>query len=188
MLLKKIAVVTAVLALTALFVSVGASTTMSVTLEDGREVILQPTDSTWSFARGSLNPPQHDQFITLRDNRILWLKTDFTWTFTRTQPRPNRPTNFPSVTVTGVGSNPALDGAVNAATNDAYNKIAAQLRRLAPAGRRAQDFLMACIRDDVKEHDFELSYNPGWRAEAKVNLPSHRVQRIMDCLHLQLEQ
>lgn len=172
--------------------------TMTLTLDDGQEVVLQP-DSTWSYVRArqsifAESAPENDVYITLSDNRILWLRTDFTWTFTRQQPpRSNRRTEFQPVSAVGAATDRALDGATSGATNDAYNKVAATLRRLAPSTnhRNAQAFLIACIKQEFKENEVELTFEQdaraGWRAQAKIEIPAHRVTRIMECYELQLQ-
>jgi hypothetical protein len=163
--------------------------TMTTTLEDGSEITLQP-DSTWSFVRPKMDDLRDDEFITLKDNRILWIKTDYTWTFTKTQPRANKPREFASIMVVGVATKPDLSHATNAATEDAYNKIATQLRRYIPPKanpKTAQAYLLACIKNEIKENDIELNYAPGWKAEAKVNVLGHRVRNIVDCLEVQLD-
>jgi hypothetical protein len=171
---------------------------MSLTLDDGRDVVLQP-DSTWSFVVVQQSifgtpPPPNDIFITLTDNRVLQLKTDYTWAFTRQQPpRSNRRTEFQPASATGVATNVALDGATSGASNDAYGKVATALRRLAPPTnhREAQAFLVACIKQEFKENEVDITFEQqprgGWRAQAKIDIPAHRVSRIMECYELQLQ-
>jgi len=193
MLIRKIAVVVMVLMFAAgLYARPGAPTTMTTTLEDGTEVNLLP-DSTWSYVRpGILTTPTDDVFITLRDNRILWLKPDYTWTFTKTQPKANRHRDYQAVTVTGTATHRDLNAALTTATEDAHKRVAAALRRFVPANaRNGQAFLLACVKNEVKEHDIETNHSKvaaGWKFDAKIVLHAHRVQKIVECLDVQLEQ
>ena len=185
---RKIAMGIAALAAACAFAAPPGST-MSLTLEDGNEVVLQP-DSTWNYAKPGIlaTDSNDDVFITLKDNRILWLKPDYTWTFTKQQPKANKIKEFPPLSVVGAATKPALDAAVKAATDDAYTKATANLRKLLPTNlpKNALAYLTACIKDEVKENDIEIVYNPGWKAEAKIAIPNYRVKKIMDCLDLQL--
>ena len=185
---KKIAMGIAAMAAACAFAAPPGST-MSLTLDDGNEVILQP-DSTWNYAKpGILDSDNTDDvFITLKDNRILWLKPDNTWTFTKQQPKSNKLKEFPPLSVVGVATKPDLGIATRTATDDAYAKATANLRKLLPANipKNAPAYLTACIKDEVKENDIELSHSPGWKVEAKIAIPNYRVKKIMECLDLQL--
>ena len=168
--------------------------TMTLTLEDGREVVLQP-DSTWDYVgnRSILATKEEDRYITLNDNRILWLKSDHTWTFTKTQPKvSNRPKEYPSLAVVGTATRPALDAAQHAATEDAFVKAATNLRRHAPASRQnLQPILIACIKQEVGNHGVEISFSKvgqNFKFDAKINLTNLQVAKIMDCLEVQLSQ
>jgi len=168
----------------------------SITLDDGNEAILN-ADSTWSFKREPLEDIRDDIFITLRDNRILWLKADFTYTFTRTMPKQSttkipRPKQYPNIVVLGRSSSPDLGVAAGTVVNDAYTKATAELRKILPTKihKDAMKYLQACLRDEVKEHEAEQSHNQvkgAWNMEAKLTIPHHRVKKIIDCLELQLE-
>lgn len=160
---------------------------MSLTLDDGREVILH-ADSTWGFAKFTLSEgDESDIYITLNDNRIIWLKTDNSWTFTKTQPKVNKPIEYPSVSTVGTATRQTLDQAVSAATTDALNKAAASLRRFAPARiKNAQALIAACIKNEIGENGAEVSYNPGWKAEAKVSLTPPQVKKVMACFDDQI--
>jgi len=192
---KKIIMIMA-MAIAVLSLTVLAQRTTSIALDDGNEAILND-DSTWNFRREPLENPKDDIFITLRDNRILWLKTDFTYTFTRTMPKRNvsripRPKQYPNIAVLGRSSSPDLGIAASGVTNDAYTKATAEIRKHLPTQihKDAQKFLQACIRDEVKEHELEQSHNQvkgSWVVESKLTIPHHRVKKIFDCLELQLE-
>jgi len=188
MLVRKIfLVITALAAAYALAAPAGSTTTLK--LEDGTEVVLQP-DSTWNYAKPGIleSDVKDDVFITLKDNRILWLKPDFTWTYTKQQPKSNKLREFPPLSVTGTATKPDLNLALRTATDDAYAKATASLRKLLPTNipKNATAYLTACIKDEVKEHDIDLTHNPGWKVDAKISIPNYRVKKIMECLDLQL--
>ena len=168
--------------------------TMTLTLDDGRDVVLQP-DSTWDYMnnRSILATKEEDRYITLNDNRILWLKSDYTWTFTKEQPKvSNRPKEYPSLAVVGSATKAALDAAVNAAKEDAFTKAAANLRRHAPPSKKnIQPFLIACLKHEVGEHGVEIRYDKtaqGFKTDAKIDLTNLQVAKVMDCLEVQLTQ
>ncbi len=161
---------------------------MSLTLDDGREVILHE-DETWGFAQLTITEgEQEDLYITLSDNRILWLKPDMTWTFTKSQPKSNKPSVYPTLAVVGVATKPSLDLAVSAATLEAYNKASASLRKYAPkSAKNADQVIAACIKNEIGENGVEIAYNPGWKAEAKINLTSFQVRKIVECIDTQFD-
>ncbi|MDR0306869.1 MAG: DUF3157 family protein [Chitinispirillales bacterium] len=190
MMIKKFALMIALAAAVSSFAAKPGST-MSLTLEDGEEVVLQP-DSTWDYVKRSiLAKKQDDVYITLSDNRVLWLKSDYTWTFTKEQPKSNKPKEYPAIAVVGTATRPALDIAVNAATEDAFTKAVAALRRHAPATKKnIQPFLLACLKNETGAHGVETAFNSGkapFKADAKISLTPQQVFKIMDCLEVQLE-
>ncbi|MCL2688629.1 MAG: DUF3157 family protein [Chitinispirillia bacterium] len=168
--------------------------TMTLTLDDGRDVVLQP-DSTWDYVgnRSILATKEEDRYITLSDNRILWLKSDHTWTFTKTQPKvSNRPKEYPSMAVVGTATRPALDAATHFATEDAFNKAVTNLRRHAPrTNKNIQPFLMACLRNEVGTHGVETAFSKvgqNFKSDAKISLTNLQVAKVMDCLDVQLSE
>jgi len=166
-------------------------------MHEGAEIVLQP-DSTWTFAKpGIVSSNENDDvFITLKDNRILWLKPDYTYTFTKTQPKANRPKEYAALNVVSTATYPALDVAVKVATDDVYKKSRDVLRKYLPAKlphKDALEYLMACLKNEVKENEVEMVYNEvktgkgkAWKADAKISLPGYRVKKVMDCLEDQL--
>jgi len=168
-------------------------------IHEGAEIVLQP-DSTWAFSKpGIVSSDENDDvFITLKDNRILWLKPDYTYTFTKTQPKANRPKEYAALNTATTATHPALDMAVKAATDEAYKKSVDVLRKYLPAKlphKDALQYLMACLKNEVKENEIEMVYKEGkaakgtgtsWRADAKLNLQGYRVKKVMDCLEDQL--
>jgi len=168
--------------------------TMTLTLDDGRDVVLQP-DSTWDYVgnRSILAAKEEDRYITLSDNRILWLKSDNTWTFTKTQPKvSNRPKEYPSLAVVGTATRPALDAATHFAAEDAFTKAVTQLRRHAPATKKnIQPLLMACLKNEVGSHGVETAFSKtgqNFKADAKISLTNLQVAKVMDCLDVQLSE
>jgi hypothetical protein len=191
--IRKIAVVVLVLVVAVcLWAQSRPSPITTITLESGHEIVLHP-DSTWGFRKaGLLDGDLEDEYITLRDGRILWVKADYTWTYTRQPPKPKWPKEFPAVSVTASSSNPAMDQADKGAKNEIYNKAATFMQRSVPASaakaKNMSGYLMACLKDEVKENEIEVSYAQakGWKADAKLSIPAHRVKKIMDCLEFQL--
>ncbi|MDR0331517.1 MAG: hypothetical protein LBH93_07415 [Chitinispirillales bacterium] len=188
-----IAAMAALLAASALFAAnPPPGSTMSVTLEDGNEVTLQP-DSTWNYSKAGVfaSDSNDDIYLTLRDGRILWLKPDNTWAFTKTQPKSNRQRNYGWAEAFGSGTNTALDAALKTATDQVYDKLSAHLRKYIanPAPKNAQAYLMACIKDEIKENELDMVYaqtKAGWKADAKISILSHRVKKIIECWDLQV--
>jgi hypothetical protein len=170
--------------------------TMSI-VHEGAEIILQP-DSTWTFAKpGIVSSNENDDvFITLKDNKILWLKPDYTWTFTKTQPKANRPKDYPALTIVSNATQPSLDVSLKVATEEAYKKSVDALRKYLPAKLPHKDalkYLRACLQNEVKENEIETEYKEvkstkasGWQTNAKLAIPGYRVKQIMDCLEDQL--
>jgi len=167
-------------------------------MHEGAEIVLQP-DSTWTYAKpGIVAADENDDvFITLKDNRILWLKPDYTYTFTKTQPKANRPKEYGALSIVRTATQPALDVSVRIATEEAYKGYVSELRKkylpVKLPHKDAEKYLMACLKNEVKENEVEMVYNEvktgkvkGWKADAKISLPGYRVKQVMDCLEDQL--
>jgi len=189
---KKILAAATVLCTTALIFA------QTVTIvHEGAEIVLQP-DSTWNYAKpGIVSADENDDvFITLRDNRILWLKPDYTYTFTKTQPKANRPKDYPALTITSTATQPTLDASLKIATEEVYKKSVDALRKHLPPKLPHKDalkYLRACLQNEVKENEVETEYKEvksakasGWQTNAKITLPGYRVKKVMDCLEDQL--
>jgi len=163
----------------------------TVALEDGSEVILHP-DSTWSYKNATLAADENgDVYIPLKTN-VLWLKSDYTYTYVKSQPpKSNRPKSYPQVDAAGTATLPSLDVATKTALNQAYDKVATNLSKyIMSKDKKAKDYLVACIKNEVKENELDQAYNQtkaGWKADAKISIPGYRVQRIIECLDTQLE-
>ncbi len=160
-------------------------------VHDGNEVILNP-DSTWTYKSATLAADDNDDvYIPLNDNRILLLRADFTWAFVKSQPpKSNRPKTYPSVEAVGTSTMPSLDVATKTAINQVYDKVAANLAKyIASKDKKAKDYLLACIKDRIKENELDQAYNQtktGWKADAKVSIPGYKVKEIIECLDTQL--
>jgi len=128
----------------------------------------------------------------------LWLRSDYTYTFVKSQPpKSNRPKSYPPIEAVGTATVPDVDIATKTARNQAYGKAAAGMEKyIMSKDKKAKDYLLACIKDEVKENELEQAYNQVkggksgkdilWKADAKVSIPGYRVQRIIECLDTQL--
>jgi hypothetical protein len=169
----------------------GQGSVTTITLEDGSEVILHP-DSSWSYKNATLAPDDNgDVYIPLKTN-VLWLRSDYTYTFVKSQPpKSNRPKSYPQVSAVGTSTMPSLDVATRTAVNQVYDKAAAGMDKyIMSKDKKAKAYLVACIKDEVKENELEQAYvqikGGQWKADAKVTIPGYRVQRIIECLDTQL--
>ena len=174
--------------LSAVFFLVSAQTggDMSLTLEDGREVQLHE-NNTWSFTRSRSATLDEDMYITLRDNRILALKMDNTWAFVKSIPKVRQTRTWEEVTAVGRVKRPTLDQAVNDARVEAINRAASSLKSYASKTiKDSQKIIAACINQEIGPHGAEVSYEPGWTAEAKVTLSPRNVRRVIECLDVQI--
>ena len=162
---------------------------MSLTLEDGREVILKP-DSTWNFAEFSFIQDDFDDiYMDLTDGRIICLKNDNTWKFVSKRP-PKRKVEFeklPTVNATATATHGTLDQAVRQARKQVFDRAATRLLPYAKKSRMTKKYLVACIIDEVGEEGAEVSYKKGWTATAKLNLSKVQVNKILDCVLVQVE-
>ena len=162
---------------------------MTLTLEDGRDVILKP-DSTWNFAEFSFIQDDFDDiYMDLTDGRIICLKNDNTWKFVKSRP-PKRKVEFeelPTVNATASATNGALDQAVQQARKEVFDRAATRLIPYAKKSKMTKKYLVACIIDEVGEEGAEVSYKKGWTATAKLNLTKVQVNKILDCVLVQVE-
>jgi hypothetical protein len=181
----------AVLAATAAFAAQTGVKVTSLVLEDGSEVILNP-DSTWSYKSATLSPDVDDDvYMELKDNRVLWLRSDYTYTFVKSKPpKSNRPKSYPQVDAVATATVQSLDVATKTAVNQVYDKVASSLGKYVMSkDKKAKDYLLACIKDRVKDNELEQVYvqtKAGWKADAKVSIPGYKVKEIIDCLDTQL--
>jgi len=163
----------------------------TINLEDGSEVILHP-DSTWSYKNATLAPDDNgDVYIPLKTN-YLWLRSDYTYTFVKSQPpKTTRPKSYAEINAVGSSTMPSLDVATKTAVNQVYDKVATNMDKYTKSkDKKAKAYLLACIKDEVKENELEQAYvqikGGSWKADAKVSIPGYRIQRIIECLDTQL--
>jgi len=162
---------------------------MQIVLDDGREVVLRP-DSTWEFAKPSfLQEEMDDIYMDLDDGRILCIKNDNTWLFVSKRPPKTKMTfsEVPSVSTTATATNKALDAAVQSAKKQVFDRAATRLLSYAKKSKMTQQYLVACIKDEVGEAAAEVAYKPGWTATAKLSLDKVQVNKILECVTLQVD-
>jgi hypothetical protein len=188
----------AVAALAFMAASASAATTpvpgkITTIVHEGNELILNP-DSTWTYKNATLSADANDDvYIPLNDGRILWLKPDFTWAFTKTQPpKSNRPKAYPNVEVVGTSTMPSLDNATRTAVNQVYDKVTASLVKYnVSKDKKAKDYLLACIKSLVPENEIEEKHvqvkGGGWKADTRLSIFGYRIKEIIECLDTQLE-
>jgi hypothetical protein len=185
------AVLTALIAVPALADKQISSAVTTITLDDGSVVILNP-DSTWSYKNATLAPDDDGEvYIPLKTN-VLWLRSDYTYTFVKSQPpKSNRPKSYAQVDAVGTSTMPSLDVATKTAVNQVYDKVATNLGKYVMSKEKnAKAYLLACIKDEIKENELEQAYvqikGGQWKADAKVSIPGYRILRIIECLDTQL--
>lgn len=201
---RRITTAGAVLAITAVLASLSVPVTASAAgpspvagkittiVHEGNEIILNP-DSTWAYKSAAMSVDESGEaYIPLNDNRILWLKSDYTWAFVKSQPpKSNRPKTYPNVEASGTSTVQSLDVAIKTAVNQVYDKLATNLSKyIMSKDKRAKDYLLACIKNEVNENEFDKVHNQikggSWKADAKVSIYGYRVKEIIDCLDTQL--
>lgn len=162
---------------------------MSITLEDGREVVLKP-DSSWNFVEFSfIQEEMDDIYMDLTDGRILCLKNDNTWKFVKRRP-PKKKLDFnelPTVNAKTTATHGSLDQAVKIARKKVFDRAANRLLRYAKKSKMTGKYIVACIIDEVGEEGAVVSYVKGWTATAKLTLSKVQVQKILDCVQVQVE-
>ncbi|NLE00818.1 MAG: DUF3157 family protein [Fibrobacter sp.] len=171
-----------------LYLNVSAND-MILTLDDGRKAILHE-DKTWGFQEFSIaDGDEEDIYISLDNGKTICLKTDNTWDYTKGQP-PQKKTamQLPSIFANGSATKPSLDMAVQAATQMAITKAADRLMPYAKKSKLTHKYLEACIKNEIGSSGAEVSYKPGWTAQAKVSLDNIQVKNIIDCVTIQIDQ
>lgn len=161
---------------------------MVLTLDDGQDVVLHE-DSTWGYAKFTISEgDEEDKYISLDDGRTIWLKVDNTWTFTSKKP-PIKPTkkDLPSAYATGSATKPALDQAVQAATNEAITRLVNQLVKFVKNTPKSKRYLEACIKNEIGDAGADVTYQPKWSAQAKITLTKLQVRNIVDCVQTQID-
>lgn len=162
---------------------------MILVLEDKREVILHP-DSTWEFKEFSFIQEDFDDiYMDLDDGRIICLKNDYKWCFVKKKP-PKTKLDFkelPEVNATGTMTHKNLDHAVEGAKKQAFERAATRLLSYAKKSKMTHQYLVACIKNEIGDAGAEVSYKPGWTATAKINLTKYQVNKILDCVAVQVD-
>lgn len=161
---------------------------MSLTLDDGREVILHE-DGSWGFAKFSVSEgDEEDIYITVDDGRTICMKTDNTWSFTKQRPPEKKSfAELPTVNATTTSTKPTLDVAVKAASDEALKRAADRLVPYAKKSKMTHKYLVACIKNEIGDNGIETTYKPGWTAQAKISLQRVQVQKILECVNTQIE-
>jgi hypothetical protein len=180
-------------AITALFISsvwfgVFAASDMVLTLDDGRDAILHD-DKTWGYAKGNISDgDEEDIYITLDNNKTIVLRTDMTWDYhTGKTPQKKSVKELPDIYANGIATKPTLDAAVQGAKVLAIQRAAARLVPYAKKSKTTTKFLESCIKNEIGSEGAEVTYKPGWTAEAKVNLTKVQVKNILDCVEAQID-
>lgn len=175
--------------LTALAAKAPPKPDMNLTLEDNREVVLHP-DSTWEFVQFSfIQEDMDDIYMDLDDGRILCLKNDNTWSFVKKKPVKTK-INFdalPNVNATSTATHKVLDAAVQSARKQVFERAADRLAGYAKKSKMTRQYLIACIKDEIGESGAEVSYKPGWTATATLVLDKVQVNKILDCVTVQVD-
>lgn len=177
----------AIVLVSSLWIYVSAND-MVLTLDDGKDAILHE-DKTWGYAKGAISDgDEEDIYITLDNNKTIVLRTDGTWDYT-TQKAPQKKSakQLPDIYANGVATKSTLDAAVQGATLQAIQRAAARLTPYAKKSKTTTKFLEACIKNEIGSQGAEVSYKPGWTAEAKVNLSKVQVKNILDCVETQID-
>jgi hypothetical protein len=162
---------------------------MNLVLEDNREVVLHP-DSTWEFVQFSFIQEDFDDiYMDLTDGRIICLKNDNTWAFVKKRPPINKAKfeELPSVDASASATHKVLDQAVQSARKQVFDRAATRLFKYAKKSKMTQQYLVACIKDEVGEEGAVISYTKGWTATAKLSLTKVQVNKILDCVIVQVD-
>jgi len=164
---------------------------MSIVLEDGREVTLHP-DQTWEFVKFSfIQDDMADIYMDLDDGRILCLKNDNTWSFVKKRPEKKRAAfkELPDINVTASATHGALDQAVKMARKKAFDDAAKRMYKYAKKTKMTMKYINACTIDLLGEEAATVSYKKakGWNATAKLNISRVDVNKIIDCVLVQIE-
>jgi hypothetical protein len=161
---------------------------MVLTLDDGQDAILHE-DKTWGYAKGNISSgDEEDIYITIDNGKTIVLRTDGTWDYsTGKQPQKKSFKELPDVYANGTATKPILDAAVQAATVQAIQRCATRLGPYAKKSKTTTKFLEACIKNEIGSQGAEVSYKPGWTAEAKVNLTKLQVKNILECVEAQID-
>lgn len=162
---------------------------MTLTLEDGRDVTLHP-DSTWEFVKFVLIQEDYDDiYMDLEGGQIICLKNDNTWSFVKKKPAKNKAAfeELPDVQASASATHKVLDQAVQSARKQVFERAATRLTKYAKQSKMTQKYLVACIKDEVGEEGAEVSYVKGWTATAKLSLSKVQVNKILDCVIVQVD-
>ncbi|MBN1603072.1 MAG: DUF3157 family protein [Chitinispirillaceae bacterium] len=177
----------AIVFVSTLWISIWAND-MVLTLDDGQDAILHE-DKTWGYAKGAISHgDEEDIYITIDNGKIILLRTDGTWDYTtKSAPQKKSAKQLPEVYANGVATKPTLDAAVQGATVQAIQRAATRLVPYAKKSKSTKKFLEACIKNEIGSQGAEVTYKPGWTAEAKINLTKVQVKNIVDCVETQID-
>jgi hypothetical protein len=161
---------------------------MTLTLDDNSAAILHD-DGTWGYAQFTVSDgSEEDLYITLDNNKTICLKTDKTWEYTtKKAPVKKSYKELPSFFVTGTATKPTLDIAVNTATQQALTKAVAKMTPYAKKSKVTQKYLLACLKNELGSSGTEVTYTPGWTAQAKITLDNLQVKKIIECVETQID-
>jgi hypothetical protein len=73
------------------------------------------------------------------------------------------------------------------ARKQVFERSAARLLKYAKQSKMTQKYLIACIKDEVGEEGAEISYVKGWTVTAKLSLSKVQVNKILDCVIVQVD-
>jgi hypothetical protein len=94
---------------------------------------------------------------------------------------------LPSVNATATATHKVLDQAVKLSRKQVFDRAAKRLYKYAKKSKMTTKYLIACIKDEVGEEGAVVSYKKGWTATAQLELSKVQVNKIIDCVAVQVE-
>lgn len=168
-----------------LFIALSLSFAADMTLvNEGKEFILHE-DNTWDFVNKNIDDLTENAFITLDDNRIILLTTDYTWRFVDKAElkKTNDNISVKVISAQGTAQHRVLAEATANAKNKALVNATKKLKASIKHKKLNYNKLLDCVRRVEKEEDSSENFSKGkgWHVTIKMTLDKGSILAVLDC-------
>jgi hypothetical protein len=153
-------------------------------VHEGKEFILHD-NNTWDFVNKNRDDLTKNTFVTLDDNRIILLTTQYEWRFVDKAELKKTNDNISVKFISAKGT--AQHRVVSEATANAKNKALVNATKKLKASIKHKKLnynkLLDCVKRVEKEEESSESFSKGkgWNVTIKINLDKGSILAVLDC-------
>lgn len=157
---------------------------MTLEIRNGKSIILHD-DNTWEFDNNNKYEEIEEDFtVTLDDNRIIMIRTDYSWGFIEKAALDHK-ANLPVTLITASGSalHVVLSQASAIAMQNAVLQATKKLQHSLKNRKMNFKMLQDCVRRVEKDIDSQETFtkDKGWRVVTQITLDGGSILAVIAC-------